>query len=168
VAILSLTPEEREQLESYIRQPKDHRTLPRAMALLSLDRGGAVSQVAAAAAVNRGTIYNWVRRFVEDRTEPIEARLRDKPRSGRPPKETSEVEGMTWNMEHSQRELRYLMKHHDMKMTHDEKKGWTFLQFLDATGEPFNIYGFQTQILKQLLPELTLDTNKKSPPDGSE
>jgi transposase len=57
----------------------------RAYALLWLDDGEAVPEVARRLGVTRQTVYNWAARFVERADLAVAARAADAARSGRPP-----------------------------------------------------------------------------------
>jgi|SRR5205823_1151270 len=56
----------------------------RAQALLWLDEGASVEQIAEALLVSRQTIYNWVGRLQERSGFDLRGRLADSPRQGRP------------------------------------------------------------------------------------
>jgi transposase len=76
---------ERRQLFNLLGHPQDAKQLRRAQALVWLHEGQPVRRVAALLRVGPRTVYNWVYAF-QQRTDldPL-ARLRDAPRSGRPP-----------------------------------------------------------------------------------
>src|SRR5947199_6992117 len=76
---------ERRQLLNLLRHPRDAKRLRRAQALVWLHEGQPVPRVAELLRVEPRTVYNWVYAF-QQRTDldPL-ARLRDAPRSGRPP-----------------------------------------------------------------------------------
>jgi transposase len=59
--------------------------LLRAQALLWLDEGDAVEEVAQRLLVSRQTVYNWVLRFQLRSDQDLLARLQDAHREGRPP-----------------------------------------------------------------------------------
>lgn len=75
----------RKHLESFLPHARSGRECCRAQALLWLDNGEPLENVADHLQVSRQTVYNWVRRFHERDHVPIQERLRDAPRSGRPP-----------------------------------------------------------------------------------
>lgn len=80
----ALSSKERVQLELLIAHTHDARQALRAYALLWLDDGESVPEVAWRLGVTRQTVYNWARRFgLRDGLE-FAARLRDAPRCGRP------------------------------------------------------------------------------------
>lgn len=64
----------------------------RMLVLQFLDQGISISETSKQLKVSERTIYNWVHRFIEDRSLPVMDRLKDKPRSGRPLKEMTEEE----------------------------------------------------------------------------
>ena len=80
---LRLKARERQALEAIVARPDDVRQLKRAQGLLAVAEGEPVVRIARRLQVNRGTIYQWVRRFL-DRSETLRDRLLDRPRSGRP------------------------------------------------------------------------------------
>ena len=80
-----LRPHERRALEGYLGCTRAADELCRAQALLWLHQGQTAAQVAELLRVSRQTIYNWTRRFLQRRGLDLPARLRDAPRSGRPP-----------------------------------------------------------------------------------
>lgn len=57
----------------------------RAQALLWLSDGESVAEIAKRLSVTRQSVYNWVQRFQDRRGATLLERLRDAPRSGRPP-----------------------------------------------------------------------------------
>ncbi len=59
--------------------------LRRALALLWLDEGDDPQEVADRLRVSRQTVYHWVQRFQQRSAAPLEERLADGARSGRPP-----------------------------------------------------------------------------------
>jgi transposase len=80
-----LRPWERRQLLNLLDHPHDAKQLRRAQALVWLHEGQPVLRVAELLRVEPRTVYNWVYAF-RQRTDlgPL-ARLRNAPRSGRPP-----------------------------------------------------------------------------------
>ena len=63
---------------------RDARPLRQAQALLALDAGEKAKRVAQREGINRSTVFQWRREFTDWRGEPVEDRLGDRPRSGRP------------------------------------------------------------------------------------
>src|SRR5947199_190525 len=80
-----LSPRLRGELEALMACTPSAQECIRAYALLWLDEGESVDQVAERLQVSRQTVYNWVERFLERDGLDLRARLRDAPRSGRPP-----------------------------------------------------------------------------------
>lgn len=78
---LRLTSQRRRQLRRLVRMTKEARVVRRALALLELDEGRPVTQVAAVLGVTRQTLYNWVERFTAEGS-PID--LHDRDGRGRP------------------------------------------------------------------------------------
>lgn len=85
MALVELTAREFFSLQKLLTQPVDARQLQRIQALLWLDVGESVDDVAARLAVTRQSVYNWVSRFDDRAGCPVELRVGDGNRSGRPP-----------------------------------------------------------------------------------
>jgi len=82
--LIDLTSGERNELEAILAANLSAKEFKRAQALLLLDENNSVAEVAELLRTSRQTIYNWVARFQLRRTRPVEERLRDAPRDGRP------------------------------------------------------------------------------------
>lgn len=67
-----------------MRSTSDARQIRRVQALLWLTEGDSVEEVADRLSVNRRTVYNWVARFEQRKDLPLEQRVADGARSGRP------------------------------------------------------------------------------------
>lgn len=67
-----------------MRATSDPRQIRRVQALLWLAEGDSVEEVADRLSVNRRTVYNWVARFEQRKDLPLEQRVADGARSGRP------------------------------------------------------------------------------------
>jgi transposase len=80
----TLSPEERDGLETLARSALDANVLRRVQALLWLDDGEPVPAVATRLRVTRQAVYKWVARFQGQSTGNVAARLRPGSRSGRP------------------------------------------------------------------------------------
>jgi transposase len=76
------TPAQMQQLERQLMQADHVRLYRRTLALLMWGRGSPVSEIAALLQVRRQSVYNWLASYT---TTSDPARLRDAPRSGRPP-----------------------------------------------------------------------------------
>jgi transposase len=74
---------QRRRLRAALRSVRDVGVVKRIVALLELDRGAFVGDVAAHLGVTRQTLYNWTHRFDAGGGLPA---LYDRPRRGRPPK----------------------------------------------------------------------------------
>ncbi|HSD85342.1 MAG TPA: helix-turn-helix domain-containing protein [Anaerolineae bacterium] len=81
---LMLSGRARAALLNLITHTDDARVLRRAYALVWLDDGESVPEVAEQLHVSRQSVYNWLERFVTRRDWPLDLRLRDAERSGRP------------------------------------------------------------------------------------
>lgn len=85
MAVISLRGQEVVQLEKLLAAGHEGRQLQRAQALLWLDEGDSVEEVADRLQVTRRTVYNWVARFEARNALACNLRVADSPRSGRPP-----------------------------------------------------------------------------------
>jgi len=79
-----LTGQVRTALLDVIAHTTDARVLRRAYALIWLDDGESVPEVAEQLHVSRQSVYNWLERFESRRNWPFALRLGDAARSGRP------------------------------------------------------------------------------------
>ena len=84
MTLMTLTAQEREGLQDLAARTPHADELRRAQALLWLDAGESVQEVAWRLRVARQTIYNWTRRFQVRRTRDLPARLATGHRTGRP------------------------------------------------------------------------------------
>jgi transposase len=82
--VIKLSSKEVVRLEKLLTATKDTRQLKRVQALLWLDAGDSVDEVAERLRVTRQTVYNWAARFVARSDLALELRVADGPRSGRP------------------------------------------------------------------------------------
>jgi transposase len=85
MALIELTAREFFSLQKLLSQPIDSRLFQRIQALLWLDAGESVDEVADRLTVTRQSIYNWISRFEARADLPFELRIGDGKRSGRPP-----------------------------------------------------------------------------------
>ena len=79
-----LTVKERSALFAVIQSTQEVRVLCRAQALLWLESGDSVEEIAERLGVTRQTIYHWVNVFQQRAGWSMVSRLADAPRSGRP------------------------------------------------------------------------------------
>lgn len=79
-----LHPKQREALRQLVVHSQDPRQVVRALALLWLDQGTEIQQIARQLQTARQSIYNWVARFEQRQGLAVEQRLADAGRSGRP------------------------------------------------------------------------------------
>lgn len=82
--LIELTGKQRIELEHLLTRHTDSRLHQRASALLLLDDGQCVEEVAAALRVSRQTVYNWAARFQQRHALSLAKRLADAERAGRP------------------------------------------------------------------------------------
>lgn len=85
MTILSLSARQRAELEYLVAHTPLAKEHARAQAILWLDEGQAVEEVADLQGVSRQTVYNWAERFRRRDGLDLRSRLLDAPRSGRPP-----------------------------------------------------------------------------------
>src|SRR5262249_32613048 len=78
---LDLTRKERSRLEKQLKTASRVPAFRRTFALLEINQGNSVAEVARMLRVTRKAIYNWVRRYTSARNPST---LIDRPRSGRP------------------------------------------------------------------------------------
>jgi transposase len=78
---LGLTRKERNRLEKQLKAAPDVRVFRRTLALLELDRGKSVAEVAGMLHMSRKAVYNWVDLY---KTDQDPSALIDRPRPGRP------------------------------------------------------------------------------------
>ncbi len=86
-----LTSSQRRQVSARLRATDDASYGRRLMAILALDEGGSVSEVAERLGVTRQTVYNWVRTF---ETTGSATALEDRYGGGRPSVWTDELEAL--------------------------------------------------------------------------
>jgi transposase len=79
-----LRPRERQVLEELALHPSDAKSLRRAQALLWLDEGESVQEVAERLHLSRQAIYKWLTHFYTRSMLPIVARVADGQHPGRP------------------------------------------------------------------------------------
>jgi transposase len=84
MTLVTLSPEEWEALETLAAYTTDAQLLRRSQALLWLDEGETVTEVAARLRVTRQAVYKWVGHFQRCSTLEIATRLAPGKRSGRP------------------------------------------------------------------------------------
>ena len=88
---ISVTDQERRQLEGLVRQHKAPQQLvTRAQIILAAAAGAGVREMAATVQVSRSLVQRWCRRWRECLERPLLQRLSDLPRSGTPPAFTPE------------------------------------------------------------------------------
>jgi len=85
MAILELSSEERALLQGIAVQTNNAKELRRAQAMLWLNEGARVEEIAQRLGVSRRTVYYWVERFACTEENGLSRWLADAPRSGRPP-----------------------------------------------------------------------------------
>jgi transposase len=82
--LIELTGKQRIELEQLLTCHADSRLYQRALALLLLDDGQSVEEIAVALRVSRQSVYNWACRFQQRGSLSAVERLTDSARSGRP------------------------------------------------------------------------------------
>jgi transposase len=81
---IQLNRKDRGRLEELITHRHDARPVRRAYALLWLDEGVSMTEVAQRLGVCRQSVYNWVSRFFQPQLRTLKARRTEAPRPGRP------------------------------------------------------------------------------------
>ncbi len=84
MALVKLDSKEVAQLEELLVATRDARLMKRAHALLWLRGGDSITEVAARLRATRQTVYSWAARFEARADLPIESRIADGVRQGRP------------------------------------------------------------------------------------
>ena len=82
--LIELTGKQRIEVERLLTRHADSRLYQRALALLLLDDGQSVEEIALALRVSRQSVYNWAGRFQQRAPLPVVTRLADAARGGRP------------------------------------------------------------------------------------
>jgi transposase len=85
MALVDLRSSDRSLLEHLAERTQQAAELRRVLALLWLDDGDDVSEVADRLRVSRQTVYNWAERFQNRGDADLDECLADRARSGRPP-----------------------------------------------------------------------------------
>jgi transposase len=85
MTMIAFTDRQRAAVETFMLSTRSAKERCRAQALLLLDEGETVEQVAGLFHVSRQTVYNWVERFQLRRGPDLRSHLADAPRRGRPP-----------------------------------------------------------------------------------
>jgi transposase len=88
---LNLAPGQRRDLQCQLARASDVRVYRRTLAVLAVDRGRPMADVADALGVTRQSVHNWVAAYARD---PVPAALTARPREGRPPLLTAD--GVGW------------------------------------------------------------------------
>jgi transposase len=91
MSLVPLTSSQRRQLRTQLRRAADASYYRRLLAILELDRGKTVAEVATALQVTRQSVYNWARTF-EDCPDP--AALQDRYGVGRPSAWTDDLQAL--------------------------------------------------------------------------
>lgn len=108
MSLLALKPKERIALESLAVSTRDAQQLRRVQALLWLDEGEAVDEVADRLRVSRQVIYKWVTQFQQRQGQDMPVRVAPGTRSGRPPTAQGIIEPLIDAViEHDPRDLGY-------------------------------------------------------------
>lgn len=81
MSVFSLTARQRRRLREELAHCRDARLYRRVLALLEVDAGRPIAQVAQSLGVARQSVHNWLRSYQEC---PKLESLRERPRSGRP------------------------------------------------------------------------------------
>jgi transposase len=85
MTLIKLSSREVARLEKFVTATPDAKQLKRAQALLWVTKGDTLEEVARHLRVTRQTVSNWIGRFEARADLPLEERLSDGARRGRPP-----------------------------------------------------------------------------------
>jgi transposase len=91
----ALTPARRRRLQQQLKYTQDARVYRRTLAILQVDQGIPINQVAHLLGVTRQSIYNWIDDYCQDH-DP--AALADAQRIGRPRFWTEDLQGQLQNL----------------------------------------------------------------------
>ncbi len=91
MALIKLHPKQRDKLKQVARTSPQGREVRRAQALLWLDHGETVQQVARRLGTSRQALYDLLDRYQGRKTEPIVIRIQDRPHPGRPANKRARV-----------------------------------------------------------------------------
>ena len=84
MALIRLASRARQVLQQIARSGSKAREVRRAQALLWLNQGESVQQVAQRLGVSRRAVYTWMEHYHHRNTEPVRQRIQDRPHPGRP------------------------------------------------------------------------------------
>lgn len=84
MALVELNSKDFISLQRLLTTSANARQLKRAQALLWLDEGDSIEEVANRLRVSRQTVYNWLNRFDAHADLPVDLRVADSARNGRP------------------------------------------------------------------------------------
>jgi transposase len=108
VVAVTLSGDERVMLERLLTERVDARVVRRGQALVWLDDGDSVEEIADRLFVSRQCIYNWLARFESRKGEELLIRLGDAARTGRPPTATGIIDPLIDAViDHDPRQLGY-------------------------------------------------------------
>ena len=88
----SLSDTEQTRLNNLLQTTDCAKTCRRVQAILWLDEGWQISEIALQLQVTRQTVSNWRTRFLDERTFPAVQWFQDKPHSGRPRKAEGQLD----------------------------------------------------------------------------
>jgi transposase len=91
MSTLTLTEREVDDLQRLERSTHDAKQLKRIQALLAVGQGGSPTAVARQLRIGRSTLYEWIDRFLELRSN-LDGSTRSLPRSGRPIRQRRSVQ----------------------------------------------------------------------------
>ena len=126
-----LNSRQRQHLRAQARTAKDGRHVRRAIALLELDQGRPVAQIAATLGVTRQTLYNWIARF---EAEGGPAALQDRGGRGRPTVWTEAVRRfLEWSLRQRPEALGYASVDWTAELLQGHLAKWMSVTVSDTT-----------------------------------
>jgi transposase len=131
VETFRLNRRQRRQLRVQAKHARDAQSVRRAIALLELDEGRAVAEVATTLGVTRQTLYNWRARL---EAEDAPAALRDRSGRGRPTVWTEPVRRFVeWSMQQPSEDLGYASVDWTAALMQEHVKTYAGLRVSDTT-----------------------------------
>jgi len=122
---------QRQRLQKQLKETQDARVYRRTLAVLEVNRGRPILQVAQTLNVTRQSVHNWIASYVQSHDPHA---LRDEPRSGRPTLRTEDHQALLrWLMEHTPDEFGYFAVNWTVPLLREEWKHGTGLRLSDET-----------------------------------
>jgi transposase len=122
---------QRQRLQKQLKETQDARVYRRTLAVLEVNRGRPLLQVAQTLNVTRQSVHNWMASYAQSHDPHA---LCDEPRSGRPTLWTEDHQALLrWLMEHTPDEFGYFAVNWTVPLLQEEWKHGTGLRLSDET-----------------------------------